>query len=111
MPPDLWEISMKYRIAVLGVVGFVLAGCGETPAPSSTSPGDAAMDLDATSEAGMDASFARDQSFTMDTGGGDGDGCDRNEDCDSGYCVHSPEGDRVCTPRCANDDMCPEGYE
>lgn len=37
--------------------------------------------------------------------------CDGPEDCASGYCVPTPEGDRVCTDRCADDNECPDGWQ
>ena len=111
MPAKSGEGSMKHVWTALIIAGLALAGCGETSAPTGGAVTDSAPSLDATPDATPDASFARDAAFGADSGGGNGDSCTQNEDCDSGYCVHSPEGNRVCTPRCANDDMCPEGYE
>ena len=37
-----------------------------------------------------------------------GAGCTVNEDCFSGYCVPSSEGDLLCTKTC--EDACPEGW-
>ena len=36
--------------------------------------------------------------------------CDNNGDCPSGYCVPSPDGERVCTALCREDEDCPQDW-
>ena len=99
---------MTYRIGLILACAPLFIACGETPAPTANVVDAVVMDLDAAVDAATDTSFARDLSMGADQGGIVGSGCERNEDCNSGYCVHGPDGERVCTNRCANDDDCPE---
>ena len=38
-----------------------------------------------------------------------GEPCDQSRECESGYCIDTPNMGRLCTERCAGD--CPDGFE
>ncbi|MCA9545855.1 MAG: putative metal-binding motif-containing protein, partial [Myxococcales bacterium] len=40
-----------------------------------------------------------------------GDPCERGSDCRSGYCIPGPDGARVCSALCRDDEDCGEGFE
>ena len=37
--------------------------------------------------------------------------CESGDECDSDYCVYDPDGDRVCTIPCRDDEDCPDDWE
>ncbi|MCA9543664.1 MAG: hypothetical protein KC613_04720, partial [Myxococcales bacterium] len=39
-----------------------------------------------------------------------GQPCTDAVDCPEGFCVDTPDGNRVCSERCGNDEHCPEGW-
>ena len=39
------------------------------------------------------------------------DPCSNNSDCRFGYCVPGPDGQRVCTEQCRDNEDCPDGWE
>ena len=103
------KIMHMRRRALFGALSCVLAACG-TDALSSGAAKDAASstgDLDA---AGQDQFLLPDAVVRDATVLGEfGAPCLDGRECESGYCIDSPTGEKVCTRQCGGD--CPAGFE
>ena len=106
------------RFLALGLVTLALWGCGSEASSIGDADGSTPLDLsglDLGGDAGLDVPF--DNGGTPD-GAGDtgpdapetgkfGAPCQGNQDCDSTFCVPTPNG-QVCTELCV--DECPAGW-
>lgn len=117
------EHRLLYLISALAVA-WALASCGSAvgdnqgEAAVDTGAGFDAAGLDQTSglhdaDAGDDAAQP-DWLAPPDAPDGPAPGeflhpCDKNEDCFSGYCVNSPQG-QVCSKNCEDDASCPDAW-
>ena len=103
----------------LALIAVLAVACGGEDPPSldlEVGGADTASDIgvvddvggsDATADvADTTADVVEDTADAGPDEGGFGWPCDGGDDCDSGYCVPGPDGDRVCTVPCA--DACPD---
>jgi len=101
----------------LGVVG-IIGACGSDGTSAVGDTGDADFDTGSLSDVVItydtspaDTGGSPDGDTPVDTADGSGDfgePCNRNTDCDSGWCVQGPGG-YVCTKLC--EEICPSGYD
>ncbi len=110
------------RRSLLAIAAIALVGCAHDDADDGSG-----TISDATLDTGIDTNVSQDTTIlsdadtggdtTSDTGapadtepsdGGFGAPCNGNSDCDSGWCVESPEG-YICTKECLEE--CPTGFD
>ena len=94
------------RRALLAGMAMILGACatdaiggGGTTDAAGAGTGDARVDQFVPPDA---------MSEDMNVLGGFGTACQDNADCESGYCIDSVQGDKICTAQCGT---CPPGYE
>ncbi len=90
-----------------------LAGAGDRAAPEVPGTDRGVLDVVFPVDLGEDATQTTEEaggpSEVEDTAGGP-EGCQSGEECDSGFCVETPGGEKVCAPLCL-EDTCPAGWE